>query len=184
MSRAPGTPELEALHTLLDSAAGLLRELAGNDLMQRVLGSLTAIPPDEREAMVAAIERAAVSWKLNEAFSNLHQTRLRANPNAQLFVRIYDPEEPPADDTTMDILPETLRVMRRLGLLMYDQTRAIWEPAVEQALEMLTPEERATCVRFLERALELVTRRATDGAAPGDDPDQASDAATARPRRS
>jgi hypothetical protein len=82
----------------------------------------------------------------------------------QLFVRIFDDveEEPPSQD--FDVLPETLRVMRRLGASMRPELRAAWEPAVVTARDMLTPDELRSCVEFLTRALELVS--AASGADP------------------
>ena len=47
--------------------------------------------------------------------------------------------------------------MRRLGTGMRPEMRAIWEPAVETAREMLTPDELQSCVEFLSRALEMVS---------------------------
>src|SRR4029453_11227804 len=58
-----------------------------------------------------------------------------------------------------DIVPETLRIMKRVGVLMHPEALAIWEPAVASALPMLTPEEWTDCVRFLERLLAAATAR-------------------------
>jgi hypothetical protein len=68
---------------------------------------------------------------------------------------VFDPvTEPPREE--FDLLPEAVRVMRRMGVLMRPELRAIWEPAVTGALAVLTREERADSIRFLERALGLV----------------------------
>jgi hypothetical protein len=40
-----------------------------------------------------------VTWKQNEAFNALHRARVRANPHAQLFLRVVDDVgEPPSQD--------------------------------------------------------------------------------------
>ena len=163
MSRPAGAPELDALAALLGSARDLVGELAKGST-QRALRALAAIPPDERVAITIALERAAETWRQNESFTHLHKVRVRANPNAQLFVRIFDDadEEPPSQD--FDVLPETLRVMRRLGASMQPELRAMWEPAVVTAREMLTPDELRSCVEFLTRALEMVSTAAGAGA--------------------
>ena len=118
---------------------------------------MAAIPPDERLAITVALERAAETWRQNESFTHLHNVRVRANPNAQLFVRIFDDvdADPPSQD--FDLLPEALRVMRRLGASMRPEMRALWEPAVVTAREMLTPDEIRSCVEFLTHALEMVS---------------------------
>ena len=162
---------LEALTILLESARDLLAEL-GDSATQRAVHALHAIPPDERNELATALERAAETWRQNEAFAPLNQVHLRANRHAQLFVRVFDPvTEPPREE--FDLLPEAIRVMRRMGVLMRPELRAIWEPAVTGALGVLTPAERAESIRFLERALALVTEtpavdeRSTDDCDPG-----------------
>jgi len=156
MSRTAGAPEFDALAALLGSARDLLGDLAKGST-QRALRALAAIPPDERMTITTALERAAETWRQNESFQHLHNVRVRANPNAQLFIRIFDDveDEPPAQD--FDLLPETLRVMRRLGSSMRPEMRAMWEPAVETAREMLTPDELRSCIEFLTHALEMVS---------------------------
>src|SRR5437773_11275768 len=114
MSSSAGAPEFDALAALLGSARDLVGELAQGST-QRALRALVAIPPDERAAITTALERAAETWRQNESFGFLHQVRVRANPNAQLFVRVIDPVDDPTPQD-FDLLPEALRVMRRLGI--------------------------------------------------------------------
>ena len=167
MPRSAGAPELDALLTLLGSASDLVGELVRGST-QRALRALAAIPPDQRTAVTTVLERAAETWRQNEAFNPLNQVRVRVNPNAQIVVRIFDDvDEPPSQE--FDLLPEALRVMRRLGVGMRPELRASWEPAVVAARDMLTPEELADCARFLTRALELVSGATADGPAEADD---------------
>jgi hypothetical protein len=187
MSRSAGNPEFDALAALLGSARDLVGELAKGST-QRALRALGAIPPDERMAITTALERAAETWRQNESFTHLHKVRVRANPNAQLFVRVFDDadaEEPPSQD--FDLLPETLRVMRRLGASMRPEMRAMWEPAVVTAREMLTPDELQSCIEFLTHALEMVSAAAADPSAaveePAHSPDRASAITDSRDRR-
>jgi len=149
-----GQIKIDALKTLLDSARDMLADLA-DESMERALRALADLPSDERATVALALDRAVTSWRANEAFAPLHKVQMRANPHAQIFVRVFDPvpEEAFAQN---DIVPETLRIMKRLGVLIHPEALAIWEPAVESALPMLTAEERADCVRFVERVLALV----------------------------
>src|SRR5262245_42382195 len=113
MASSDGKRDLDTLKVLIDSAHELVADLAHGS-MQRAIRALAAIPPDERSVVATALERATVAWRQNEAFNVLNQVRLRANPNAQLFVRVFDDvTEPSAQD--LDLLPEAVRVMRRLG---------------------------------------------------------------------
>jgi hypothetical protein len=157
MARSGSASDIDALKLLLESARGLVAELA-DTATERAMRALAAVPPDQRSVLATALERAAQTWRQNEAFAALHQVHLRANPHAQLFVRVFDPvEEPPHEE--FDLLPEAIRVMRRMGSLMRPELRAVWEPAVTGALVVLTPEERARSIRFLEHALTLVGGR-------------------------
>jgi hypothetical protein len=150
-----GKRDIEQLKFLIEAAHELVGDLAHGS-SQRALSALAMIPPDQRDVIVTALERAAVTWRQSEAFTHLHNVRLRANPYAQLFVRVVDPvDEPKKED--FDLLPEALRVMRRVGVSMHPELRAVWEPAVAAARQMLTPQERADCIGFLRHALALVS---------------------------
>jgi hypothetical protein len=155
-----GNVKIEALKTLLDSARDLVADLADGS-MERALRALADLPAEEREGVALALERAVTAWRANEAFAPLHRVRMRANPHAQLFVRVFDPvPEPPFEQR--DIVPETLRIMKRIGVLLHPEARPIWELAVASALPMLTVEEWTNCVRFLEDVLAAVTARKPD----------------------
>jgi hypothetical protein len=149
--------KIEALKTLLDSARAIVDDLADGS-MERALRALADLPAEERGVIALALDRAVTAWRANEAFAPLHRVRMRANPHAQLFVRVFDPVPAPAFEQS-DILPETLRVMKRLGVLMHPEALAIWEPAITSALPMLTVEEWTNCVRFLEHTLAAISAR-------------------------
>ena len=155
MTEPDGKHDIDALKLLIEAAHELVADLAHGST-QRVIRALAVIPPDQREVIAGVLERAAVSWGQNEAFTHLHNVRLRANPNAQLFVRVVDQVDQPKQEN-FDVLPETLRVMRRLGVSMYPELRAVWEPTVVAARRILTPEERTDCIRFLRHVLALVS---------------------------
>lgn len=151
-------PRLEALHALLASARELARMLQSDPTLPRVLQALAGLAPEERAILAAALERGAAARRINEGFSRLNGVRLRINPNPRLFVRVVDTDEPanvpPLEEE--DILPDVLRLMRRVPLLMAPESQAVWRPAIEQALDMLSPRGRQACLRFVEEVLALV----------------------------
>ena len=163
-------PDLDTLRLLINSALEIVNDL-GHGSTHRAIRALAAIPPDERSVIATALERAVVTWQQNEAFNTVTQTRVRANPNAQLFVRVFDdvPEPAPQD---FDLLPEAVRIMRRLDVSMRPELRAVWEPALIAALENVSPEERAGCVRFLEHTLALIAAAPLVERAPTVDDDE------------
>ena len=155
MELPKGKRDIDTLKLLIASAQELVADLA-DGAMQRAIGALAMLPPDQRDVIVTVLERAAVTWRQSEAFSPFHNIRVRANPNAQLFVRVLDAvEEPKKED--FDLLPEALRLMRRVGVSMHPELRAVWEPAAVAACQMLTPQERVDCLRFIRHALALVS---------------------------
>jgi hypothetical protein len=152
-----GKANLEALKTLLDKASRIVDDLADGS-MERALRALADLPPEERASVALALDRAVTAWRANEAFAPLHKVQMRVNPHAQLFVRVFDPmPEQPFEQN--DIVPETLRIMKRIGMLLHPEALAIWQPAVASALPMLTEEEWTNCVRFVEHALTAITAR-------------------------
>jgi hypothetical protein len=166
MALPEGQRDIDALKLLIEAAHQLVADLAHGPT-RRAIDALATIAPDQREVIVTALERAAVTWTQSEAFTHVHNIRLRANPNAQLFVRVVDRvEEPTADE--FDLLPEALRAMRRLGVSMHPDLRAVWEPAVVAARDMLTPQERMDCINFLRQALALVSEGADVEQAPAE----------------
>jgi hypothetical protein len=155
-----GKVKIEALKTLLDSARAIVDDLADGS-MERALRALADLPAQERGVIALALDRAVTAWRANEAFAPLHRVQMRANPHAQLFVRVFDPVPVQAFEQS-DIVPETLRIMKRLGVLIHPEALAIWEPAIASALPMLTAEEWTNCVQFLEHALAAVSARKPD----------------------
>ena len=155
-----GTVKIDALKALLDSAREIVADLGGGS-MERALRALAELPPDERDGVALALERAVTAWRANEAFAPLHKVQMRANPHAQLFVRVFDPVPEPSFAQT-DIVPETLRILKRLGVLIHPEALAIWQPAVASALLMLTAEEWTNCVRFVEHVLAALTAHKPD----------------------
>src|SRR4029078_11467932 len=94
----------------------------------------------------------------------------RASPSARLFVRISHDAKAELPSQDFDLLPETLRVMRRLGASTRPEMRALCARAVVTARAMLTPDELRSCVEFLTHALERVSGAAGDPSAAVEEP--------------
>lgn len=109
--------------------------------------------------LAAALERGAAALGINDTFAAMNGVRLRINPNPRLFVRVVDTEDPgsaPALEEE-DIVPDVLRLLRRIPLLLAPEAQAVWHPAVARGLAMLSPKERDACRRFLQDVTHLVT---------------------------
>jgi len=155
------SPRLDALQALLTSAQDLARALQDDPTLARVLRALATLAPDEREILTRALERGTAQRRINDAFSRLNDVRLRVNPNPRLFLRVVDTGEPVATPTLEeeDILPDVLRLMRRVPLLLAAEAKAVWKPALEQGLELLSAGGRRTCLAFVDEVRAIVAPR-------------------------
>ena len=152
------SPRLEALHALLVSAQHLALGLQNDPTLGRVIRALGTLPPEERAILTSMLERETTGWRVNEGFAPLMGVRLRINPKARLFMRVFDADEEPgalAKDPD-EILPEVLLLLRRVPLMLTPDAQAVWRPAVERALAMLTASGREACLRFAEAVLSVV----------------------------
>ena len=149
---AAPSPRLDALKALLTSARELAQTLESDPTLRRVLRALAHLPPEEREILASALERGATSRRVNEAFARLNGVRLRINPNPRLYLRVVDGAAPTSAGALEeeDIVPDIFLLMRRLPLLLKPEAQAVWHPALRSALELLTPEQHDTCMRFVD----------------------------------
>jgi hypothetical protein len=164
---AAPSPRLDALRALLTSARELAQALESDPTLRRVLRALAHLPPEDREILASALERGAASRRINEAFARLNGVRLRINPNPRLYLRVVDGQTPTSGGDGLeeeDIVPDIFLLMRRLPLLLKPEAQAVWHPALQSALEMLTTEQRDTCLRFVDdlRALLVPTTERSD----------------------
>ena len=63
-----------------------------------------------------------------------------------------------------EVLVGTLRILRQARLMVSPEARAVWEPALVAALDILEPKERAACVT-LAGDIAAIVRTASGGAA-------------------
>jgi hypothetical protein len=155
-----GSTRFDPLRSLLDSAQQLAHALASDRTLRRVLDSLGALPPDERETLAIAIERGVAWRKVNASASDAIGVRLRVNPNPRLFVRVVDGEQPtpPSAPDPDDVLVSIFRVLRLAPIVATDEARAVWGPAAEEALGMLSPDERRAALEVGRTALAMIER--------------------------
>jgi len=155
------SPRLDALQALLTSARDLARALQDDPTLARVLRAMATLAPDEREVLARVLERGTASRQINEAFARMNDVRLRINPNPRLFLRVVDTGEPVAPPALEeeDILPDVLRLMRRVPLLLAAEAKAVWKSALEQALELLSVRGRRACLAFVDEVRAIVAPR-------------------------
>jgi hypothetical protein len=163
---------LDALRVLLSSAQHLAQSLGDDPALRRILNAVTTLDPEDRAVLASALERGTASRRINETFARMNGVHLRINPNPRLFVRVLDPDKPqdPFPLEAEDIVPDVLRLLRRVRLMLAPEARPVWQPAVVEALGMLSDKERDACLCFVREVVALVTPvlTGTGGSDPGD----------------
>ena len=147
-----------ALMALLQTARDLVADLANDGSTAKLMQAFHRLDPHEREVLATAFDRA-VSWKkVNEGVAPINGVHLRVNPNPRLFVRVVEPDpEPHTLSPDLDeLLVGTLRILRQAHLMQTPEARAVWEPAIVAALELLDREEWAGCAAIVERFVEIL----------------------------
>ena len=151
--------QLAALQALLVSAQELVHVLDTDPAIRRILHAVATLTPEDRGVLAGALERGVAMRQINESFARMNGVHLHINPNLRLFVRVLDTEQPPSmlPLDLDEIVPDLLRLMRRVWLLLRPEAQAVWHPAVLDALGMLEPTERQACLRFVSEVLALIT---------------------------
>ncbi len=170
--------QLTALMALLQTARDLVADLANDGSAAKLMQAFHRLDPHEREVLATAFDRA-VSWKkVNEGVAPITRVHLRVNPNPRLFVRVVEPDvEPHTLSPDLDeLLVGTLRILRQAHLMQTPEARAVWEPAVVAALELLDREERAGCAAIVDRFVEILRAHGSESEPSGGDMPRQDDA--------
>lgn len=159
MSAGRASPQLDALRALLTTAQQLSNDLAADPVVGRLLHAFLGLPPEDRDVVTSVVERGATWKRVTDHTAELTGVRLRANPQARLFVHVVDPEGAVnfAAQDHDELLLGALRLARVATLLEDPGVRALWtQPAIE-AFRMVEPADREACVRLARSMIELIT---------------------------
>jgi hypothetical protein len=159
-----GSPpdRFEVLRSLIDAAARLARELSDDPRLERLLAVFARIPENDRDTILAVLEREAQRRIVTQDIAeNFLQVELRANPNAQLYFRVIEPER--KNEVEMLVFLRGLYNIRR-GI---DTLGPEWRAPILAALREMEPAERAKIDAFnaeMRSLLDECARSTTPGA--------------------
>jgi hypothetical protein len=159
-SDLPTPDAISALQTMVTTAARLADSLAADPLLAKLIEIFGRIPVEEREPIIAILEREIDLHNLGRAakggpLAGINPTHI--NPNARLYMRATD-GGPPAYVSHEEIAHAMVRageVMHRAFQRRSDLAE-IWEPAVLAGLRSLPPEERESLLTLHRRIVELI----------------------------
>lgn len=170
MAAGEKEPPLAVLTSLLAVAAGIVDELIGDPLLERLLKAFTAMPEGDREIVVGVIEREVQTRLVSQDVADtLTQVALRPNPNAQLYFRVIEPEH--QGDVEMIVFLRAIHTVQK-GI---DSINPNWRTLVREAMRHIDPAAREKMDAFNRAMREILDecRRdepgTPDGAAGGDD---------------
>jgi hypothetical protein len=144
----------ETLRTLLESAVGLVGDIASDQLFMRLLRTFTRAPAEDRDALVRLFEREVGQKLLADATRDtLAGLRLRLNPRAQLYTRLVRSVQQDNPEAVF----AAIRAMRLFHLAVGPDPR-VWTDKLHQALGVLESEERQNIAAFSRLLLEQIER--------------------------
>ena len=157
--------DLETLSALLRAAATVVDQVSilSDALLERVARLFSRMPPEDREPILAILEREVEQRLLARSPNGADGGFAlgRPNPNARLYTRVSGPR--PVHETR-ELMSGGVRAARMM-LLERARLDEEWEPATLEAFRALPADERAAIMRHNREMLALLERIETDGAA-------------------
>jgi len=133
------------LRETLRAARNLLRRIAGDSLLLRLLDVYSRMPAQDREVIVTVLEREVSLRVLATATPHASTTGIRMarpNPNARLYVRVLDRNDDAPYVSREEMMHAMLRTVRALHLtLSTTEHSGEWEASVRDALARVSPAE-------------------------------------------
>jgi hypothetical protein len=160
---------LGALQAILASALGVVEDIIGDPLVERLLRAFTMLPPADRGAVVTALERDAHWCRISEETYPAAGIRARVNPYGSLYVHVVDQvtgqpiePEPSARDISV-IRSGAERLARLLPLLVYGPVHEQWTTSVRELIRASDVELRAIAARLAREVLALLEQADAEG---------------------
>lgn len=144
----------EALRGLLETATKLVADLSDDPIFRRLLTVFSRMPAEDREPILAILEREVDGRLLCEASAAMTGVRSRPHPGARLYAGVIEPESPPVREEAILAAVRAMRVFRR----DVAPAAAVWEAQMLQALRALDLDEIESIGRFNRFLHELIER--------------------------
>ena len=134
---------VETLQTLLQTASTLVRSLSGDPEFLRLVSAFERIPSQDRSVILGVLEREVEMRRtVGGAPADLTGLQvLKPNPNARLYVRVFQKAATELPGDHDDLVLSTLQTARVLTLVLAPSMFARWRAAALEAFTLLEPEE-------------------------------------------
>src|SRR4029453_3294544 len=170
-----GTATLEQLQITLEAALGIVLELAGDDLLRRLIAVFRAMPTQDRPIILDVLEREGTGPLLSRATEKPIGQSTPPNPNARLYVRAHDSGFDRRLYDRDEMMIADIRGLRIARLIRnVPEIYAIWKDAMREAMDYVDEETRTIAEQLLHDALGCISearaanRAAESAETPGD----------------
>ena len=181
----PGAAALDQLQTTLEAALTLVRELADDGLLGRLIATFRAMPTPDRPVIIGVLEREVTGRLLSRATEKAVGQATYPNPNARLYIRAHESTIDPRAFGRDEMMIADIRGMRIASLIRnVPDLYATWKDALREAMEHVDEPTRLVAEELLHDVLAAIAaaREAAepqDGVQPADlPPDAPPDAPT------
>lgn len=166
-----GAEALEQLQTTLEAALGLANELAGDDLLGRIISVFRAMPTPDRPVIIGVLEREVTGRVLSRATEKPVGQSTHPNPNARLYVRAHDSAFDRRHFDRDEMMIADIRAMRIACLIRnVPEIYAAWKAAIREAMDHVDENTRGVAEELLHDVLAAIAdARTADRPAVSDD---------------
>jgi hypothetical protein len=165
MADSPPTGRtLEQLEDTLEAAIALVTELAGDNLLRRMIEAFRAMPSEDRPVIIGILEREVLGRVLARGTERPIGQSTHVNPNARLYVRAHEGD---FDRRLFDrdgMMIADIRAMRIATIIRnIPEVRALWKEAMREALDHVDEGTWKVAEDLLHDVLECIADARTAG---------------------
>src|SRR4029077_2123926 len=148
--RHPGAVALEQLQTTLEAALMLVRDLADDGLLGRLIATFRAMPTPDRPVIIGVLEREVTGRLLSRATEKAVGQATYPNPNARLYIRAHESTLDPRAFRRDEMMLADIRGMRIASLIRnVPDIYAAWKDALREAMTHVDESTRSIAEELL-----------------------------------
>ena len=155
--RQPGAAALEQLQTTLEAALMLVRELADDGLLGRLIAAFRAMPTPDRPVIIGVLEREVTGRLLSRATEKAVGQATYPNPNARLYIRAHESTLDPRALGRDEMMLADIRGMRIASLIRnVPELYSAWKDALREAMDHVDESTRTVSEELLHDVLAAI----------------------------
>jgi hypothetical protein len=165
----PAAAALEQLQITLEGALMLVREMANDQLLGRLIAAFRAMPTVDRPVIIGVLEREVTGRLLSRATEKAVGQKTHPNPNARLYIRAHQSTLDPRALGRDEMMIADIRGLRIACLIRnVPDLYTNWKDAMREAMDHVDETTRSIAEELLHDVLACIAdaRAAAAKAAP------------------